>query len=197
MSITKQDISTAPRDKDQLIALGRFPLRTLASALGLISTEDAKSAFMSQAVDKQAEAILSALKAYDAQGSAPAMAPPPASVAESAPKRTPRTSAAPETPPNGAGSTDVGAVSVVLSELGKVLQNQQLSDKKADGLVSAVERLATAMERLEKVASVQLGLNLLFAEQTLGGGREDILEAALSDGQELVASLTGKGKKGK
>ena len=188
-TVGKTTVNTAPRDKGQLVRLGRFQLRALALELGLVATEDSKTAYAAMTVEDQAQAILDALKA---QGGAPSAPSAPASPAADKPKRTPV--GAPQTQaPTQAPADTSGNLDVVMEVLTKVLENTALLHEKIDAIN---EKLG----RSEIDSALGLTLGLMLAEQSMGAGRDDILTAVFEDAPGIQAKVTatlGKGKKKK
>lgn len=188
-TVSKASITSAPRDKDQLVRLGRFQLRALAGDLGLLGTEESKSAFMALPVDDQASAVADALKEADKSGGGKTEAP--AAAAEK-PKRSPvpQSSMKSESSSEGNGGGDNKAV---LDGLGKILED----------IGNVHEKLNVLNDRAikaEKMAAAGMTLSLMLAEEVMqGAARPDVLKAALDDYAEVLKSFEpeGKGKKGK
>lgn len=180
MALTKLTIETAPRDRQELVEKGRFNLRALATELGMLQTEDTKSAFMSQSTEEQAKQVLEALQAYDKQGNG---------------GKTSRTKRTPEKHPDygkqpaAAAATAPADAPADTSRLEALLSEVRESQQQ---LAALGEKVVAGLERLEKIAGASTSLSLLFSEEVLKSGRDEVLGAALEDAAAVVDTIVGK-----
>jgi hypothetical protein len=203
-SIAQPTAQTAPRDFEVLKKMGRFGLRTLAQELDIISKgEDEasiqrKSAFLGMSTDEQANAILTALKALDAQGGAPAAAAPQQTAPAAAPatngaagklQRTPVTKT--ESP---AAQTVAPAGNLDLSPFMKALQQSLENDKT---IMANLVELHSQVAELRSLAGINISTLLLVAEKTVAPDREEVLNFAIEETQNVInviSTALGKAK---
>lgn len=183
------DPSNAPRDLAQLTHKGRFQIRTLATALGILEDPEKKAAFMGFNTEQQAKVVLDALQAADAGGgaAAPAAAPAPENKLRKPSNKALDQAAAPAAQAGGnLNITPVmDALAAVLKEVQTVRANQ----------VELYTQVANMRNLLGTVATI----GLLLGEQSLGAERTEILKVAFEDVAMVLAQVDevlGKAKKG-
>lgn len=204
----------APRTREGLLAIGRFPLVTLAKSLHLLDNDQQAAAFKSLTYpDQQINAVLSALEAYDAQhggapapAAAPARAPvteaslaaapaaPPAAPPAEAPKTRARRSPVPET---GAGPAPVADAALLLA----------IEALRADiaGVKAQLNELAKNREIDVKASMDQNALiegtsilTMLMAEAFVGGdigGRNGLLDAIEQERPYIPSAILARFQK--
>jgi len=217
----KYTYETAPRNLQELAIIGRFRLKDLAMSLGMGDTPEARSAMASATVEDLAKEVLAQLTRMDAaNGRAPAPTPtatatpasqapqtpqPPPAPAPTKPARQPRTAAAAAPPPPQPTNATPAAQTVAIPQ--ELLQNVAQTAEGVTELKAQVAALTTAVANLTSLVTANaadtqfmqnLGtaLSLFFAEETLGGSRPEILQAALTDLPDIIA-MVGKAKAGK
>jgi hypothetical protein len=198
-TVNSPTIATAPRDVTALKVTGRFHLRRLAEALGLLSTDALKTSFMSMAPDAMAESVCQGLRLWDAnngggaaQPQAPApvaqqLAPAPAPAAAPAPTgRQPRTKSSES---NGQDHTDNSQVLAAITAL--TVEVQKLSSTNA-ALSAKVDDIQKKLDDAQRLQLTGVALNLMLAEEVLKAPRPDVLETALADVQGIGQMIAGK-----
>lgn len=186
----------APRTREGLLAIGRFPLITLAKSLQLLATDQTSAAFKSLSYpDGQIDAVLAALNAWDQQhGGAPAPAPvrtpvtaetiaaaPAAPPPAEAPAKTraPRAPRAPVTAETAAPAA-AGDITVVLNAIEALRAEVLATRAQLDALIKGREADAKASVDQAAMLEGTTILTMLMAEAFVGGdigGRTGLLDA--------------------
>jgi len=192
MNNQKMTAEDAPRDLAELKAKKRFRLKDLAMKIGLGETSIDRASIAQMNVDELANLVLNRLNEIDnAGGAAPApepveAAPEPAKPAPK--KKNPRkngvSAAAPaEEPPVG-----LEPVLGKLDELQEVLTNLATAMQTQAQLIEGVQGALANMDHQNRLG---MALNLLAAEELIGGARPEILKAAQDDLEMLTQMLEG------
>jgi hypothetical protein len=191
---TSVTIDTAPRDSAELAKCGRFNLRGLATALGVMNNEKERAEFMALTNEGMVAAILPMLADYDKakSGGAKAATNKPAA----APVRTPVTSqtpsSAPDSKPAAAGSP-VGVVELVRAlEALKLTSSEvaQATQARFDTLEGTIEDLRVTLKGTNRILLTSMALNLFLAEEVLKSDRAVVIKTAHDDVPALIATLS-------
>jgi hypothetical protein len=207
---------TAPRDKNTLLKEGVFQLRLLAEKLGVFEDPALTESWHQLTKEKRVDELLRLLQAHDGKGGAkpaadavstatvPAVNPEALAAAQAAastapaatPKRTPpaaKANGASNT--NGQGSPDLSDVTAKLSELQTAVAGIKASvEVSQQPLAASVAALQATVAAQQDVILQLLVINLMIAEQTLGAGRSELIDAAVADMPGLASSLRSAGK---
>lgn len=188
-------VENAPRTPAELAVIGRFNLRNIATALGLMSNEQAKASFMALSNEAMATQIAPMLADYDkAKGGGGKV-----QTKQAEPPRTPVTSqqapASPQVHQNQAPAPN-GAVGVV--QLVQALEAMKLEyaegskglQEKIGSVDARVEELTAILRGTNRILLTSMALNLFLAEEVLKSDRASIIKTAHDDVESLVATLT-------
>jgi len=192
MPITALNKDTAPRDLEQLVKAGVVNLHRLAKELGIFDDADNEAGFKQLPIPKKAEAILTFLQQYDADGgtSIPAAAPsePKVEVARREPvnnqqKVQVKVPGAVQPPGPKAAGMDVvlKQMETIHGSLQDVLESVYGGEGK--------EGMLPAMKGVIRLLNLSITLQLILAEHMLGEGAKDqLLEEALRSSTKLTDS---------
>lgn len=191
---TSYNVDTAPRDAAELSKIGRFNLRNIATALGLMQNEKEKAEFMALANEQMGAVIAPVLHELDKakNGSPKGAAAKPAEQ----PVRTPVTSQSrPAVQAQNQAEPAPGAVGVV--ELVRALdavklavaETSQALQGRFDNVESGLETVRAILKGTNRILLTNMALSLFLAEEVLKTDRAAIIKTAHDDVQGLVASL--------
>jgi hypothetical protein len=205
------------RLKDLAMSLGMGDTPEARSAMASATVEDLAKEVLAQltrmdAANGRAPAPASAATPAPAPQAPQTPQQPPTAAAPAPaptkPARQPRTAAAPHQPqPANTAPSAATPTTQAVAIPQELLQNVAQTAEGVTELKAQVAALATAVSNLTALVTTNaadtqfmqnLGtaLSLFFAEETLGGSRPEILQAALTDLPDIVA-MVGKAKAGK
>lgn len=184
MTTTNATASTAPRDLDSLLKLGRYQLRTLAAEFGGLSNNEEKQAFLSLDTNKQAEAVLALIQAADGGGKSGGKPKAGGAVV-----RTPVTGKGAGTKAAGTAATGGAAASTdgnpgvnagrVLELLETILGEITQIKERLDNVEGQNEATQSAIGGVNRLTCVAVSLSLQVSETVLSAPIEGVLQSAI------------------
>jgi len=197
MTQTLATFTTAPRDLDSLIKLGRFALRNLGQEVPAWDTDDERQAFLKLGTNEQAAAVLKALLERDKREkgggkAATTTAAAAAAATTTAKTRTPsnKNSSAAAEPAAATSGGDVGGnAAAVLALLADIKSSQERLEEKVDELASGNAALQGQLAGNNKLVQVAVSLALQMSEQVLGAPISDVLQGAIDQLGDIESTL--------
>src|SRR6478735_10779892 len=197
MTQTLATFTTAPRDLDSLIKLGRFALRNLGQEVPAWDTDDERQAFLKLGTNEQAAAVLKALLERDKREkgggkAATTTAAAAAAATTTAKTRTPsnKNSSAAAEPAAATSGGDVGGnAAAVLALLADIKSSQERLEEKVNELASGNAALQGQLAGNNKLVQVAVSLALQMSEQVLGAPISDVLQGAIDQLGDIESTL--------
>lgn len=197
MTTTQITVDTAPRDLEGLKKIGRFNLRLVAQQLGIFATEAAKTAFMQQSNDAQAETVKKLLDAHFATKGT-GTAKPAATGRNPSTKNAGKAAAAASEPAadDNTGAATGGKGVGGGENAAKILAAIQGLREECAGFRESIDNLTATISQLQGISAgtnrfvaMAIGLSGKLAEQTLGASLETVLEAVVEDMPAVEAAM--------